>query len=270
MPTLRRTRKNPHKKKKRPFRPPVDWPDLERYKDRAAGRMRKPRLDQPVGSWGRPPVFLAVLAVSFFLAIVVLVLSPPKIDWPSLSLLENDSAAAASLMDYPTSDAIAPFFMPSVHYWGEQIASWSEEWDLDPNLIATVMQIESCGDPQAQSGAGAMGLFQVMPYPFQAGEDPFDPHSNAARGLAYLAQSFNATNGDILLTLAGYNGGITGPQRPDNLWPDETHRYTYWGIGIYTEAHSGLDESPTLQEWLSNGGATLCSQATLRLGIGIP
>ena len=31
-----------------------------------------------------------------------------------------------------------------------------------------------------------MGLFQVMPYHFQEGEDPFSPDINAKRGLIYL------------------------------------------------------------------------------------
>ena len=38
---------------------------------------------------------------------------------------------------------------------------------LDPDIIATIIQIESCGNPAARSTAGAQGLFQVMPFHFE-------------------------------------------------------------------------------------------------------
>jgi soluble lytic murein transglycosylase-like protein len=64
------------------------------------------------------------------------------------------------------------------------------------------MQIESCGDPRARSRAGAMGLFQVMPYHFAGGDDPYNPDTNAVRGLAYLKRSLDTANGDPRLALA--------------------------------------------------------------------
>ena len=60
----------------------------------------------------------------------------------------------------PPSGELARLFTPEVLYWEDKILKWSEKYGLDPNLVATVMQIESCGDPQARSGAGAMGLFR--------------------------------------------------------------------------------------------------------------
>ena len=155
---------------------------------------------------------------------------------------------------------IAPLFTPEVLAWEEQILDWSEKYQLDPNLIATVMQIESCGYIQARSHAGAMGLFQVMPYHFLQGEDPFNPAINAKRGLTYLSQSLKV-GGSSRLALAGYNGGINGAQNPPESWADETHRYLYWGLGIYQDAQEGLAHSPRLEEWLSSGGAALCRLA---------
>lgn len=162
---------------------------------------------------------------------------------------------------------IATFFMPSVNYWEADILRWSSERGLDPNLVATVMQIESCGDPKAQSYAGATGLFQVMPFHFAAGENAFDPETNALRGLAYLSSSLEAQAGNIRLGIAGYNAGIAGASRGEANWPDETVRYTNWGLGIYQEAAQGLTVSETLNNWLSRGGASLCQQASQRLDI---
>jgi soluble lytic murein transglycosylase-like protein len=129
------------------------------------------------------------------------------------------------------------------------------------------MQIESCGDPRARSRAGAMGLFQVMPYHFAGGEDPYNPDTNAARGMAYLKRSLEAADSDPRLALAGYNGGIGIINRPELSWPGETQRYTYWGSGIYADASSGATESLRLQEWVAASGASLCRQAHSRLGI---
>ena len=162
---------------------------------------------------------------------------------------------------------IAPFFTPSVQYWEPEIVAWAAEWKLDPNLVATVMQIESCGHPEVVSSAGASGLFQVMPFHFKSGERSFDPATNAYRGLSYLSRSLDAHSHNITLALAGYNAGITGSQRPESSWPAETHRYTYWGSGIYDDALKNKTSSARLDEWLQSGGAGLCLKASAHLGI---
>ncbi len=184
---------------------------------------------------------------------------------------EEEAAPVAALPAEPDASVtvtarLSQIFTPEVQYWGKRILAWSEEWGLDPNLVATVMQIESCGDPLATSHAGAMGLFQVMPYHFEAGENSYDPATNARRGLGYLSDSL-ATHITPRLALAGYNGGINGVKRPEYQWANETVRYAYWGSGIYAEASAGDQESATLNEWLNAGGASLCAQARQRLGL---
>jgi len=165
------------------------------------------------------------------------------------------------------NNKIAPLFTPEVQYWSYKILLWSDEYGLDPNLVATVMQIESCGHPQAQSSVGAMGLFQVMHFHFSEDDDPYKPNINARRGLSYLKQALEAGKGDIRLTLAGYNGGITGAGMPESNWPAETIRYVYWGVKIYSDATKGKSQSDRLEEWLVAGGASLCKSASTSLGI---
>jgi soluble lytic murein transglycosylase-like protein len=162
---------------------------------------------------------------------------------------------------------LSPVFTPEVQYWAGRILGWSSTAGLDPNLVATVMQIESCGDPRALSRSGAMGLFQVMPYHFTASDDPYAPDTNALRGLDYLKRSMESAHGDPRLALAGYNGGIGVIGWPESGWPAQTQRYSYWGSGIYADASSGASESPRLQEWLATSGVSLCRQADNRLGI---
>jgi soluble lytic murein transglycosylase-like protein len=185
----------------------------------------------------------------------------------SSSMASPTSALAMEAQVSGTRQPLSGIFQPEIQYWQDAIQGWAGSTGLDPNLIATVMQIESCGDPQAQSGAGAMGLFQVMPYHFSITEDPFLPDTNATRGLDYLKRSLEASGGDPRLALAGYNGGLGMIVQPEFLWPSETRRYAYWGSGIYADATSGATQSPRLQEWLAAGGSGLCRQADRELGL---
>jgi len=129
------------------------------------------------------------------------------------------------------------------------------------------MQIESCGDPQAVSRSGAMGLFQVMPFHFHRGENSYNPDTNALRGLNYLSRSLETGGGNARLALAGYNGGIGVIACGEWTWAAETKRYVYYGAPIYEDARSGATSSPMLDEWYQKYGAGLCRQANRRLGI---
>ncbi len=162
---------------------------------------------------------------------------------------------------------LSPIFTKEVQYWGSDIIRWANAASLDPNLAATIMQIESCGDPHATSRSGAMGLFQVMPFHFRIGENPYDPETNAVRGLTYLARSLEKADGDPRLALAGYNGGTGVIALGEWLWPSETKRYVLYGAPIYADARSGAASSPMLTEWYQKYGVSLCRQASQRLGI---
>jgi len=197
---------------------------------------------------------IPVLAVLITSSLLVIVLS-------KIEIVQAVSPAPAIVEETVLQTGISPLFTPEVQYWQEEILDWSEKYKLDPNLVATVMQIESCGYMLAESNTGAKGLFQVMPYHFQEGENPFEPSINAKRGLQYLRQAKEA-GGSSRLALAGYNGGINGVSLPEEEWPKETTRYVYWGLRIYKDARNGLDHSNRLDEWLAAGGASLCRKAS--------
>ncbi len=180
----------------------------------------------------------------------------------------NDAQGQALATSGVNSNAmIAPLFTPEIQYWATDIQRWSAAHGIDPNIAATVMQIESCGNPDAHSSAGASGLFQVMPFHFLADENAFDPETNALRGLNYLENSLKSSRGDARLALAGYNGGIGVIDRSESTWAAETIRYAYWGSGIYADAAQNASTSARLNEWLANGGASLCKRARDRLGL---
>jgi len=172
-----------------------------------------------------------------------------------------------SLDDSTASSGLSPIFTPEIQYWGKDIVRWANAASVDPNLAAVVMQIESCGDPQALSRSGAIGLFQVMPFHFHRGENGYHPETNALRGLNYLSRSLEKAGGNPRLALAGYNGGIGVISRSEWTWPSETKRYVFYGAPIYEDARSGATSSAMLGEWYRKYGAGLCRQANRRLGI---
>ena len=165
------------------------------------------------------------------------------------------------------SNKLAPLFTSEVQYWNADILHWSSSLNLDPNLVATIMQIESCGDDQARSSAGAMGLFQVMPDHFASTDNPLDPDTNALRGLTYLRRVFDISNHNIVWSLAAYNGGSSLIGLNEILWPAETIRYVHWGSGIYADAMQMKSTSQRLNEWLLAGGSSLCNRAHQQLDL---
>jgi len=216
-----------------------------------------PSQEQGSGSYsvsGFTIVPLAVILISALLASIAWNSNPTPV------------IHSADLPPVP-SNSISPIFRIEIHYWADSISKWAAASQLDPNLVATIMQIESCGDPRARSSAGAMGLFQVMPFHFYAVDDPYNPDTNAARGLAYLAKSLETGGGNALLAMAGYNGGIGLISRAEWNWPAQTKRYVQYGAPIYEDARNGLTSSTSLNEWYENYGVSLCQQAHQRLGL---
>ncbi|MBN1427253.1 MAG: transglycosylase SLT domain-containing protein [Anaerolineae bacterium] len=161
---------------------------------------------------------------------------------------------------------ISPIFTPEVQYWKGAIGQWSQIYRVKPNLIATLMQIESCGNPSAVSSANKLGLFQVPASSFRQGEDALTAETNALRGLTFFSEMLANANGDPGLAFAAYNGGPSIFYTSPADWDSETQIYQYWGGGIYDEAEMDLSKSPTLQEWLKKGGNDLCQRASEAIG----
>ncbi|CCF85415.1 M23 family metallopeptidase [Nitrolancea hollandica] len=81
--------------------------------------------------------------------------------------------------------------LEGVKRWDGLIKQVSGETGVPWQVIAAIMGIESGGNPNAQSGAGAMGLMQVMPFHFTAGDNPFDPYTNVRKGAQILRSNFD-------------------------------------------------------------------------------
>lgn len=143
--------------------------------------------------------------------------------------------------------AISPIFTSGVQRWSGKIVEWEQRYNVDRTIIATIMQIESCGDETATGGAGEASLFQVMPFHFASGENPYDPDTNAARAMNFFTRMHEYTGYNVYMTFAGYNGGYEAAKTSYQFWPQHTQTYYTLARGIYDDAKAGLSVSPTIQ-----------------------
>jgi soluble lytic murein transglycosylase-like protein len=108
------------------------------------------------------------------------------------------------------------------------IAEAARLYRLPPALIRAVMKVESNFDPRAVSHANAHGLMQLLPGTAERMmvTDIFDPRQNILGGARYLRILANTFNGNLELTLAGYNAGEGAVARYGGIPPyAETQNY---------------------------------------------
>lgn len=183
----------------------------------------------------------------------------------------------------PETKAVTISWLPSsVTRWNPYITQMSQKYDIDPNLLAIIITMESGGNSKAQSEAGAEGLMQVTPptgkdiaekYLKQPSTkyDLYDPKTNIEFGAAYLSYlrkefgdptqgpSWNAT---VELVAAGYNGGPGAAgslYRGLGLHDTQTVVYSRDAFNMWRERKAS--SSPTFDRWKERGGSSLLDQA---------
>lgn len=109
--------------------------------------------------------------------------------------------------------------------WAPLIERASRKYNLDPAVIAAVMEQESGGDATAGSHAGAIGLMQLMPRTARGlGVDPYDPAQNIDGGTKYLTIQLKRF-GNLEQALAAYNAGPNNVTNGNYLYISETQNY---------------------------------------------
>lgn len=93
----------------------------------------------------------------------------------------------------------------------------AEVYNMDVTLLMSVARKESTFNASARSGAGAIGMMQIMPstaarYGISATQ-LYDPHVNIEFGTMYLSERMAAYNGNAVVALSSYNQGATAISR---------------------------------------------------------
>lgn len=180
-----------------------------------------------------------------------------------------------------TGDISISWIPATVKQWQQPIAEMARKYNIDPNVLAIIMTMESGGYPKADSGQ-AQGLMQITPPTAQdiaskylkkpvATYDIWDPRTNIEFGAAYLAhlrdvfgENTQAPSWDstVELIAAGYNGGPGAAgslEKGTGLHDMQTISYSRDAFNMWRERHAA--DSPTFDRWKERGGIDLIQKA---------
>ncbi len=118
----------------------------------------------------------------------------------------------------------------------DSVLRLTEEFDVDPATIYSIMRAETLYRSHLVSHVGAIGIMQIMPYTFEkiaarSGiriKDPFDPYQSMKASAWYLDRLLKRFDGNLLLAAAAYNAG---PHRV-NEWLE---RFSHLPMRLFIE-----------------------------------
>ena len=231
-------------------------------KRKSAGSSRRASSSKPVRPEEATASYRRRVGYLFLLVLAVLLV------WEFFSatglkerLFSTEERSRQTITD--SEATLSGIFSDQVLFWRDRIEQWAAEYAINPNVIALVIQIESCGDSTAISGAGALGLMQVMPFHFEDGENMLEPDTNVRRGMAVFTECLTQfARFDLGLALACYNGGPGVTVMAFEDWVPETRYYYEWATGLWDDIVHGRQTSQTLDSWLAAGGQQLCNRAS--------
>ena len=152
--------------------------------------------------------WMVIALTGSYLFLVVLI-------WVTRSMNAPDNLPAEQAVEQVASPTLETSLIPTLSlYWTTDVRRWqasiiryATQYQIDPNLIAAVVAVESGGNPNAVSRSGAIGLMQIMG---MHSCQTFDPDGNISCGVFILATYYHRANDDWRTGLAYYNCGERG------------------------------------------------------------
>ena len=137
-----------------------------------------------------------------------------------------------SAAEHTTAAAQERFANPEL---ARVIHAAAQKYAVDPKLVSAVAEVESGGDQNAVSPAGAVGVMQLMPDTAAGlGINPYDMKSNVEGGAKYLREMLDTFDGDVKKAVAAYNAGPNAVKAYGGVPPyAETQNYVTSVLDIY-------------------------------------
>lgn len=112
--------------------------------------------------------------------------------------------------------------------FAKSINKYSRQFNLDRNLVKSVITVESCFKTNALSRAGARGLMQLIPATAKrfGVKNSYNSRQNIRGGTKYLRFLLDRYKGDLSKAIAAYNAGEGRVDQYKGVPPyKETKRY---------------------------------------------
>jgi soluble lytic murein transglycosylase-like protein len=134
------------------------------------------------------------------------------VDIPTTEIDHFESIAETPAPAPAPPAILQPAAAPRPFDLNQTVKTASGTYQLDPDLVTSVIRAESGFNTRALSPKGAQGLMQLMPQTAtQLGvHNAYDPQANVEAGTRYLRELLERYNFDLIKALAAYNAG---PQR---------------------------------------------------------
>jgi hypothetical protein len=124
--------------------------------------------------------------------------------------------------------AIRKEFFANAIPFGDIIHAKAQKYDVDPALVAAVVETESRFQTRARSGVGARGLMQLMPRTgrWMGAKNLYNADQNVDAGAKYLRYLNHRFDGNLTKMIAAYNAGEGNVRRYNGVPPfRETRSY---------------------------------------------
>lgn len=168
--------------------------------------------------------------------------SSGRFDLAVASLTQGPDGATVAAPRLQTLQAVATTY-------GLDILMATLDTNVSPALVLAVIGIESSGQPEAVSSAGAVGLMQLIPATAErfGVTDSTDPVQNIKGGVAYLDWLLAEFDNDPLMVLAAYNAGEGAVREHQGVPPfAETRDYVPKVLAAWTVAQGLCQTAPML------------------------
>jgi hypothetical protein len=139
------------------------------------------------------------------------------------------------------------FFTNAVPF-GDIIHAKAQKYDVDPVLVAAVVETESSFRSHARSQVGAKGLMQLMPRTgrWMGARNLYNAEQNVDAGAKYLKYLNARFDGNLTKTIAAYNAGEGNVRRYNGVPPfRETRSYVKRVMSRYEKRKRELKQFDT-------------------------